>query len=491
VDGLPLAIELAAARVNVLTPQQIVDRLDHRLTLLSGSRRDVTDRQRTLRGAIDWSHDLLSDDEKAGFRRFSVFAGGAQLEAVLAVVDPDAALSTDAIDLVGGLVDRSLIRLSEDTNGSRFSMLETIREYAAESLNDSDEEDVVRNRHADFFCAIAEAAIDVLRAPNRDKQLDALDLEMPNFRAAVECSIECGAFDRAARMAVGLKEFWRTRSHIAESRRLLDRLLSEWPAGEFQAARADVLGVASELASWNTDYARSRELTQVHIDLLSQLGDTAGLAQAYNNMAWGNLLMQPDVAREMFEKAVELAHEVGDAKNLVTGNQGLAIALFRVGELEEARRTAQIAVELAHESGDEYTNLFNIMTLGIIELRMGNRARCAELFTEALHRADAASAAMGTIPALDAISLLAFESGAIGDAATLALVAERLRAEIGGAPAMDLVGQGRMLDRIATADSAALEQARTTIATVTTEDAIATAYSVTAAISSTAARTEP
>ena len=175
VDGLPLAIELAAARVNVLTPQQILDRLDHRLTLLSGSRRDVTDRQRTLRGAIDWSHDLLSDDEKAGFRRFSVFAGGAQLDAVLAVLDPDAKLSVDAIDLVSALSDRSLLRSTDDAHGSRFAMLETIREYAAERLAASDEATYTRNCHAAFYAESRPRSRGVLQAPDRDAQLDRLD----------------------------------------------------------------------------------------------------------------------------------------------------------------------------------------------------------------------------------------------------------------------------------------------------------------------------
>ena len=155
-DGLPLAIELAAARINVLAADQILSRLDHRLTVLASSRRDLPERQRTLRGAIDWSHDLLAEPERAFFRRFSVFAGGADVDAVSAVIDPDGALGADALDLASALVDRSLLRSARDATQSRLEMLETIREYAAERLAESTEAPEVRARHAAYYRSIAE-----------------------------------------------------------------------------------------------------------------------------------------------------------------------------------------------------------------------------------------------------------------------------------------------------------------------------------------------
>jgi len=479
VDGLPLAIELAAARVNVLTPQQILDRLDHRLTLLSGSRRDVTDRQRTLRGAIDWSHDLLSDDEKAGFRRFSVFSAGAQLDAVLAVLDPASELGADPLDVVAALVDRSLLRRTEEASGSRFSMLETIREYAAESLVASEEADATRDRHAEYFGAVAAASEDVLYTPDRNERLDALDLELPNFRAALEWSIERHALARCAHMALGLREFLRTRSHIAESRRLFDRVLDNWTPDELPGERADVLGVAAELAAWQMDYGRARQLTEVQIAVLDETGDRPRLSQAYNNMAWGTLVERPEVARDMFDRAIAIAADVGDLKNEMTARQGLAIALLRLGDLQAARDAAQEAIDVANQTRDQYTNLLNIMTLGMIEWRMGDAGQGAKHFGDALSRAEAASAAIGVGVSLDAISLLAFEHGEVERAAVMALVADRVRRESGGAPTMELIGYGAILDVIREKDPQTLERVAASIGDVTMADAIATAYSVT------------
>jgi predicted ATPase len=482
VDGLPLAIELAAARINVLTPGQILERLDHRLAILSGSRRDVMDRQRTLRGAIDWSYELLNDDEKAAFCRFAVFAGGADLDAALAVLDPTAELETDSIDLLGSLVARSLLRSSDDSGRARFMMLETIREYALERLASSGDEERIRDRHADYYGNVAAASIDVLFAPDRAARLDLLDLEMPNLRAAIEWSIERGAFERATRTALGLREFWRTRSHLVEARRLLDRVLDAWPADQLPAARADVLGVAGELAAWHADYGRARELTEIQIALLAEVGDRARLAQAYNNMAWGNLAQRPEASRDFFEKAIAVATEVGDDKNQMAALQGMAIALFRLGELQRARETALAAIDVANVSRDEYTNLFNIMTLGMIESRLGSPGRAAQLFADALHRAEAASAEIGMVVSLDAISLLVFERGDTERSATIALVSDRVRREVGGAPTMELIGYRAILDRIREKDPTTLERVAATISNVTTADAIAAAYSAAAAI---------
>ena len=484
VDGLPLAIELAAARVGVLAPAQILERLDRRLSLLVGSRRDVTDRQRTLRAAIDWSHDLLSDAEKVGFRRLSVFAGGADLDGAVAVIGGDGTEELDTIDVLQALISRSLIRSVADAATARFVMLETIREYALERLAASGEEETIRERHADFYAAVAEASANVLFVPDRDARLDALDEEMPNIRAALEWSIDRGAFERTSAMAVGLKEFLRTRGHLAESRKLLDRVLATWPQGELRTARADVLGVAGELAAWHTDYNRARELTEEQVALLHQLGDNTRLAYAFSNMAWGNLMERPEVARGLFEQSLANSTESGDKKSRLGALQGLSISQLRLGELEAARSTALAAIEAGDEARDQYTNLFNIMTLGMVELRSGDRAQSARLFADALGRAQSAGASIGIAITLDAIGMLALEDGKADVAAQLALAADRLRQEAGGAPTLELVGDRNIMDQVRDADPAALERARALIGQITTDDAIAAAFSEAAAIES-------
>jgi len=454
IDGLPLAIELAAARINVLTPAQILTRLDHRLTLLAGSRRDVPDRQQSLRGAIDWSYELLSDDEKKGFRRFSVFAGGADLDAALAVLDPESALATDPIDLLSALVARSLLRSSTEEDAARFSMLETIREYALERLADSDERAQVYERHGNHYVAVAAAAHDVLLAPDRDAILGRLDLDMPNFRVAFDWMIANNRADLAAGAAAGLTAFWRTRSHLAEACALLERVLRDLSFGSDEAARAKVLTAAAELANWRGDYQRASEWTNELLELLERRGDKAGLAQAYHNVGWSNIAANPEAARDGFERAVQAGRELDDAPLLLGAEQGLAIALFRTGEPERARAAALAAIDVGNAIRDPYSNSFNMLTLGFIELNLGDQVSCAHRFTAALESAVAAQADVGIITALDAISWLMLERGDVKIAARLSFTAERMRNEIGGAPTMELVGVGRTLDRVRERDEA-------------------------------------
>ena len=482
VDGLPLAIELAAARVSVLSPSQILDRLDHRLTLLAGSRRDVTDRQRTLRGAIDWSHELLSDDEKAAFRRFAVFAGGADLGAVLGVLDPDSSLGGDPIDLLAALASRNLLRSSIDGPEARFEMLETIREYALEQLATSGEEPKIRDRHADLYAGLAKQSENVLQAPDRDHKLDRLDRDMPNFSAALEWLIAEGDYERAAVIAVGLKDFWRTRSHFAESRRLLERLLEASSALGPTRAYADILGVAGELAAWQGDYEQARALSGAQIATLEALGDRPGLALAWSTVGWGNVSTQPDVAHRAFEQAVGIAREVDDLRVLQGALQGNAIALYRLGESDLARSTALEAYDVGRAMGDEYTNVFNVMTVGLIDLRTGHRKNAAERFAVALRTSEAAGANVGIIVALDAIAMAALDGGDVAIAATLTVAAERIRREVGGAPTMALVGQEPMVERLRAADPELLANAERAAPDLSTEEAIALAKSVAAAI---------
>jgi predicted ATPase/class 3 adenylate cyclase len=477
VDGLPLAIELAAARVNVLTPAQILERLDHRLTLLAGSRRDVTDRQRTLRGAIEWSYDLLDDDEKAAFRRFSAFSGGADLDAVLAVVDPDQNLKTDALDLLGALVSRSLIVSAANGPAARFTMLETIREYAFEQLRATPEGDTVCGRHSAYYATLAEGAAEVLFAPDRDARLDGLELEMANFRAAIEWSMRHGDAARAARFT-GLNDFWRTRSHLGEARRLLDQMLETAVAVGDQAAESRILGSAAELASWATDYTRGAELSQRHIALLTTLGDRGGLAAALQNVAWSSISVAPQIAHDYFARSVEIGRELGDDRALLGAYQGLAMTQFRLGDLAGARASATMTTSSGSAARDRYTNSYNIMTLGAIELVEGNWAEAARDFTEAFDRAQQASSQIGLVVTLEAIAHFALEVGDITTGVKIATAADRLRAEIGGAPSVGLIGWAPTEELARARDSAATEAAQNEARAMTTADAIALARAV-------------
>jgi predicted ATPase/class 3 adenylate cyclase len=479
VDGLPLAIELAAARLNVLAPAQILERLDHRLTLLAGSRRDVSDRQRTLRGAIDWSHDLLAEHEKAGFRRFAVFSGGADLDAALAVLDPDGSLGVDPIDLISALVARSLLRTTAELGESRFAMLETIREYALEQLAAAGEDGLVRDRHSDFYARAASAAADVLVTADRDARLDRLDREMPNFRAAIAWSITTRDVTRGAQIAFGLKDFWRTRIHLREARRVLDDLLAVCAGEEASRARVDLLTVASELAAWHSDYERSTELSRAAIADLEALGDRRGLAQALSNVGWGNLAGRPEVARDSFKQSIAIARELGDETVLVGSVQGLSLAEFQLGDMDAATRATREAVRVAVAAGDHYTNAFNMITLGLIDMRAGDSAGAARQFASVVREAQAAGALIGLITALESFAILAFDLDDWPRGVKLAAVADRMRGEIGGAPSMAVVGIGPPLDRAREhMDTDAFEQASAEARTLSTEDAVDLALSM-------------
>ena len=264
-DGLPLAIELAAARIKLLPPQAMLARLGRRLELLRGGARDVPDRHQTLRHAIAWSYDLLEASEQVLFRRLAVFAGGCTLEAaevVCQAVDDSAAgpgQSLEVLDGVVSLVDKSLLHQEEQASGEpRFGMLETIREYGLECLTASGEEHAIRRAHADYYLALVEAAEPALTGPEQATWLDRLETEHDNLRAALRWAEESGETGIGLRLAGALCQFWLGRSYLSEGRERLTRLLLLAGAFAGTTARAKALTGAGHLAHNLGDYAAAR-----------------------------------------------------------------------------------------------------------------------------------------------------------------------------------------------------------------------------------------
>ena len=440
-DGLPLAIELAAARINVLSPAQIVARLDHRLALLAVARRDLPERQRTLRGAIDWSYDLLTSPEQAFFRRFSTFSRGADLEAIRAVVDPDEALGSDALELTAALVDRSLLRLTQVDDGSRFDMLETIREYAAEYLAVSSlDESETRARHAAYFRDLAEASSDVLMTARRDELLDRLDRELPNFRAAIAWSMEAHLPEIGIRIASALHDFWHVRNHLLEGRRALRELLAASTDAGATPIQFRALTTGGLLASWHGDYDAADELYQAAIDVAEVTGDRRQLAMAKMGLGYATTGSRPTTAREDLEDAIAIARELGDSQVLFGALQGLTLACIRLGDLGSARRSVLEAIALGEASGERYYNATNVLALGLIEAREGDLRSGGRRIAEALRQLQAAGGYGPLSIALDVLATLMLEQGgdpALG--ASLAAAADRLRGEVGGGPSTAIV----------------------------------------------------
>ncbi len=282
-DGLPLAIELAAARTNVLRPAALLSRLVQRLPLLADGPRDLPARQRTLRAAIAWSHGLLSPEEQALFRRLAVFAGGCALEAAGAVAGGPGEDGSEVLDGVTSLVENSLLRREDGPGGEpRFAMLETVREYALERLAASGEMDEVRGRHAAWCVAFAEQAESGLTGVEGSRWLDRLEVELDNLRVALAWLLDRGEAEAGLRLASATWFFWEARGGLAEGRSWLERVL-EATAAEPDAAtvseRARALGLLGFIASNQGDYgllnrlqdnlARSRERRDVRAVALS------------------------------------------------------------------------------------------------------------------------------------------------------------------------------------------------------------------------------
>src|SRR5262249_22123248 len=282
-DGLPLAIELAAARIKLFPPQAILARLGRRLELLRGGARDVPERHQTLRQAIAWSYDLLETGEQALFRRLAVVVRGCTLEAVEAVCQAvhdaaaDSEQSLEVLDGVASLVDKSLLRQQEQASSEpRFRMLETIREYGLECLTASGEEPAVQRAHADYYLALIEEAEPALTGPEQAIWLERLEAEHDNLRAALYWAEESGGAEIGLRLAGALCQFWLMRGHLREGQERLARLLGLAEASPHTAVRAKALRRAGHLADNLGDYAAAHAFFEESLAIWRALGEKGG-----------------------------------------------------------------------------------------------------------------------------------------------------------------------------------------------------------------------
>ncbi len=359
-DGLPLAIELAAARLRVLAPQHILSQLNPRLRLLTGGPRDAPARQRTLRDTIDWSYDLLAVDEQTLFRRLAVFAGGLPLAAAEAVAGASVPASNHprVLDGLESLLDKHLLTQADDgADEPRFRMLETIREYALERLETSGEAAATRQRHADYFVALAEAAEPHLYGAGQGAWVRRLEAEHDNLRAALAWAIaHAGA--TGLRLAGALGWFWHLHGHHREGRDWLLQALDQADdaAGADGARfRAKALNQAGYLAMFLRDLTRAKALLEQSVVLWRAVGDPYGLAHALCD--WGACLgastkEHPAQARVLLEESITLFRQLGAKQNLVRAHfwHGLTAAFQH--DFEAARASAAESIRLGREVGD-------------------------------------------------------------------------------------------------------------------------------------------
>jgi predicted ATPase/class 3 adenylate cyclase len=351
-EHLPLALELAAARVRVLSPEQLLERLSGRLDLLKAGR-GVDPRQQTLRATIEWSHDLLADGEKQLFRRLAVFRGGCTLEAAEAVCDAD-------LDTVQSLVDKSLVRVRES---DRFWMLETIREYAAEQLDGSGEADDRRRRHAEHFLALAEKTEPLAREVDRGT-LDRLEREADNLRAALDWFEGSGETQLVLQLAATLDDFWGTKGFLAEGRRRLESALAadDTPT----EARAKALNAAADMAIGHGDSAAARLRAGEALALHRQFGNTWGMAASLHMLGHAAADDEDyETARQLWEESEPLFREAGDPFDALMTTRMLAWAYKELGESERAHRLMQDVLQQARAAGDKHVQVHALESLAI------------------------------------------------------------------------------------------------------------------------------
>jgi predicted ATPase len=378
-DNLPLAVELAAARTSVLSPTQILERLAQRLDLLRGGR-DADPRQQTLRTTIAWSHDLLTAGEQLLFARLSVFSGGCSLDSAEAVCDAD-------VDVLQSLVDKSLVRHSDE----RFSMLETIREYAAERLDELPDREDVRQRYAAYFLELAEAAEPNLRGFSAE-WLARLEREHDNLRAALDHFAATGESLMLQRLAGALSDLWMYGGHVEEGWRRISAALTA--DARPTAARARALMGATDAAQSLGDTASVKMLAGEALKIQRELGNTWAIAYVLGQLGLasideGNFA----TAKEQLAQAVEMYREVGDEPFLIAGMRALAYAHAAAGEVEIARALHEANLARARAAGAQETVVGTLGSLAMIAAGQGRVADTIDLARENLTSAIALGSA--------------------------------------------------------------------------------------------------
>jgi predicted ATPase len=423
-DGLPLAIELAAARIRIFTPQAMLSRLEHRLGLLAGGSRDLPARQQTLRGAIAWSHEMLSESDRSLFACLSVFVDGAGLDAIERVCSAEVA--GDLIESLTSLVDQSLVRQSEGVGAEpRFGMLQTIREFAIEQAVEAGRWDGLRANHAALLASIAEDAAAYIMGSAKGEWLDRLEQEHDNLRAAIAWAVEQGAVDTAMRIESALWRFWQMRGHLVEGLERIEQTLALPRSHDHLELRADALSAAAGLAYWLADVDRSRTLYEDEIATRTRLGDRAGLAEAHYGISFTWAVFEREdaasegQARAHIKSAIAIFREIGDDAGVGRCEWALANVVWGTGDMAEARRHAEEALVIFIAVDDRFMVGWTSYTLGLAEVgeesggpdEPQHLADARRWLTDALRIFDEAHDLTGYALVIDAMAVLALRAG--------------------------------------------------------------------------------
>ena len=466
-DGIPLAIELAAGRMEVLSAEQLASRLEDSLKLLTGGR-TADPRHRTLRATLEWSHELLSEAERVLFRRLSVFAGGWTLEAAEEVCSGEGIKQEEVLEVLSELVDKSLVVAEAGEEGvPRFRMLEPVRQYAQERLKESGAAEWVRERHAGYYLALAQEAEPELEGADQIRWMDQLEAEHDNLRAALSWALEGGQAERGLRLAGALRLFWVGRSHYREGRRWYEEGLKSGHSAP-QQVRANALFGAGFFTVSLGDLELARERFEDGLVLYRQVGDRRGAANCARFLGWIRFeLGDWERAEALFEEALPLARESGntrdtcnalstfaymaacrgdvkraqalgeeslaiareaeDTTSVAYASQYLAIAAMIGRDYERAQTLFEATLEMIRITGNRKGQAISLNNLGLVALCQGDYARAAKFSSESLRLSEELLDHQVIPWSLDALAGVCGQRGYIGRAARLWGAAEALR----------------------------------------------------------------
>ena len=438
--GMPLAIELAAARIKILSPDAILVRLDHQLDLLAAGARDLPPRQQTLRGAIAWSYDLLDESGKRLLDRLSVFASGCDLASAEAVCGPATDLGGDILDGLMALVDQSLVKVEEATDGEpRFRLLDTIRAFAAEQLEANGEGDLIRMRHRDWYVALVDRAAAELSGAEQRGWLDRLETEHDDIRAVLDRAVALPDPAIAIPLAFAMWRFWQKHGHLAESRRRLEAMAAAPWSRDDPRLRARLMEALGGTCWWQGEIVPMRERYTEALELWLAIGDDAEIANAYYNASFG-FAVSPTGAADSdpthiglgyLEQARSIYRRIGDRRGEANALWGIGNYRYFRGYPDNGIDDFRSALTIFADVGDRTMEAWSLHMLGTGLLRSGEVDEARGHLVEAMRRFHAAGDAAGITLVLGDLSAIAVADGDYPRAARLRGAARNLTAVTG------------------------------------------------------------
>ena len=441
--GMPLAIELAAARIKILSPDAILSRLDRQLDVLAAGSRDLPERQQTLRGAIAWSYDLLEPGARRLLDRLSVFATGCDLATAEAICGPADEVDGDILDGLMALVDQSLLKVEEMADGEpRFRLLDTIRAYAAERLEASGDADRIRGRHRDWYLALVARAARELSGDEQRRWLDRLETEHDDIRAVLDRAVAAPDPPVAIGVAFDMWRFWQKHGHLAEARRRLEAMEEAPWSRDDPRLRARLVEALGGTSWWMGDLPRMAACYQEALAIWLEIGDKAEIANAYYNASFeyaipqriGDTIIETDpdgIGFDYLERSRDIYQSIGDRRGEANARWGIGNYQYFRGQPGNGVDAFRAALEIFREAGDQTMEGWSLHMLGTGLLRNGDVPGAHEYVEEAIRYFHASGDAAGLTLTLDDMSAIAVAEGDLPRAARLRGAARNLTLETG------------------------------------------------------------